>query len=191
MDKKHYILLICFSLFLVYVMTQKEGFDVSDLVNIQTEQSNGESIVYKIQNENGKELLSTAFTLTDCKHELIHKSKGKQSTKSTGWNLKQITPGIYVFEKVGGGECLYIDSSNEFKSFLSADCKHKTLCGVDLIDGIDENTERTYFRLVKSGVKNKYYIVSVKGDKYLCINDKGVASRKQSSNDCLFSLNQI
>ncbi len=191
MEKKHYLLIILFVLFFLYIMTQKEGFDISDLAHIETEDLNSKPISYRIINENGVELISTAFTLTNCNHEDIKRSKGKQPTKSTSWTLKQISPGIYVFEKIGGGECLYLDKHNEFKSFLSSDCKHTTLCGTDLIDGIDENTERTYFRIVKTKQSNKYHIVSVTGNRYLCINSKGVQSKTSKDNDCLFRFEKI
>ena len=188
---KHFLIILTLLIFSFFLFNKKEGFDISQLEQLETNSVSGSPICYIIKNKNGKQMVSPAFTLNECKHELIKNSEKQQHMKTNSWKLKEISPGIYVFEKISGGECLYLDDNNDLKSFLVSNCKHKNLCGIDLIDEeLDDTTKRTYFRVVRTN--NGLNIVSLKDDKYVAINDDGeVYTRNSSNNDTNFIFEKI
>lgn len=184
--------LLAFLYFFVFDNKKAESFAIDELADIPVTDDDGLKILYSIKNKDNKDLVSSAFTPVMCNTVLIHNPNQLIPPQEKGWNLKMISKGIYVFEKPSQKECLYA-SQDSLKSYATENCNHKSLCGLETLDfqnSIDENSLRTYFRIIKLNT-GKYYIISVKTNKYVCINKNGVDMLTTPNEYCEFSFDKI
>jgi len=190
---RNIIIIIVLLIFLYYVWGGKgtESFAIDELADIETD-SNGSKIIYSVTNQMGKELVSSAFTPVMCNTVLINSPNQLIPKTEKGWTLKMISKGIYVFEKPSQKECLYAHLDS-LKSYATENCNHRSLCGLETLDfegTIDENSLRTYFRIVKLD-NGKYNIISVKNNKYICLNKEGVSMKTTPDANCQFNFTKI
>jgi len=195
--KKGIIIILAFFAFLYFFVWKKEQFALDDLADLETNDQNGNKIVWNIQNIDGKELISSAFTPVECNNQIISQNSSLIPPSMKGWTLKMISKGIYIFEKPNQDQCLYtfsgLQNSDSLRSYTSSSCNHRSLCGLDTLDfngSIDENSLRTYFRVVNAE-EGKYNIISVKTNKYICLNDNGVYLSTTPNDKCLFNFTKL
>jgi hypothetical protein len=189
------IIVLLVFLYLVWGGKETESFAIDELADMETD-SNGSKIIYSVTNDKGKELVSSAFTPVMCDTVLINSPTQLIPKTEKGWSLKMISKGIYVFEKPSQKECLYAHSGyneDSLRSYATENCNHRSLCGLETLDfenSIDENSLRTYFRIIKLD-NNKFNIISVKNNKYVCLNDKGVYMKTTPDQNCQFYFTKI
>ena len=186
------LLILFFYFFFCDSKKNKENYALSDLVDLPSE-----GIVYSIVNNNNKELISSAFTPIMCDNNILTNSSQFIPSDFKGWSLKNISKGIYIFEKPSKNECLYthstMNSNDSLRSYvIEGTCQKKNLCGSseeDYTNHLDEQSLRTYFRIIKDG--DKFNIISVKNNQLICINDNGVSFKSTADDSCKFSFNKI
>jgi hypothetical protein len=193
---KNILIILALVILIIYffIYNKQESFALNELVDLETD-INGQKIIYNIKNIDGKDLISSAFTPVDCNTVMIKSQKEFIPPNEKGWILKKISKGIYVFEKPSKKECLYAYSGyneNSLRSYSTTNCNHQSLCGLDTLDfknSIDENSLRTYFRIVKKG--NGYNIISVKNNLYVCLNNEGVTLQSSPDKYCEFNIEKL
>jgi hypothetical protein len=196
---KNIILYIILAIVIYFLFIKgKEYFQLSDLVTIQTTE-NGKPIVYNVTNSQGFELVSSAFTPVMCNNWIITNQSKFLHPLQKGWVLQEVqgAPGVYIFNKPQMNECLYthytMDKRDEVRSYLKeGSCVKTSLCGDTSLNyqgELDENSLRTYFRLVKAPQGN--YIISVKNNEYLCIDGGKVSFKTSPDASCQFTFNKL
>ena len=189
------LVIIILLIYLIYKSYKKkhETFSLSELVSLD----NG---LYSIVNYNGVELISSAFTPVSCNNNLLQKDKQYLHPIQKGWQLKNISKGIYIFEKPNTVECMYTHSTmnqnDSIRSYISSNCNKRQLCGTDNIieKQLDDENIRTYFRIIKSSINDYYYIISLKNNKYVCMDSNNnvtfSTSADKSNTNCLFKFTE-
>jgi hypothetical protein len=196
---KNIILYIILAIVIYFLFVKgKEYFQLSDLVTIQTTE-NGKPIVYNVTNSQGLELVSSAFTPVMCNNWIITNQSKFLHPLQKGWVLQEVqgAPGVYIFNKPQMNECLYthytMNKPDEVRSYLKeGSCIKTSLCGDTSLNyqgELDENSLRTYFRLVKAPQGN--YIISVKNNEYLCIDAGKVSFKSSPDASCQFTFNKL
>jgi|LauGreDrversion4_2_1035121.scaffolds.fasta_scaffold643294_2 hypothetical protein len=198
MNKLLVAILVAIALYYLF----KDNFEkfqitTQSLVDIPTMIGN-QPIVYNITTTQGKELVSSAFTPIMCNDWILNKKDTQLIPPvQRGWALKKVTDGVYIFEKPQMNECLYTFSAmnqpDSLRSYtVNGNCNKKNLCGSETVTykgTLDEESSRTYFRLVKAPTGN--YIISIQNNKYVCLDDKGISFKESPDTNCQFNFSQI
>jgi hypothetical protein len=171
-----------------------EGFqNAPNLVNLTP------GIVYNIVNNQGKELVSSAFTPVMCNNWILNQNNTQFIPPvQKGWVLKQVSNGIYILEKPQQKECLYTHSEmnnpDSLRSYVVGEnnCQKVNLCGMETLNPqgeFDEASMRTYFKLLQA--PNGVYIVSAKNNKYVCLDNNGVSFKSSPDASCVFTFTRM
>lgn len=143
--------------------------------------------LYRITSMKGLPLTSNIIDTVMCKDFLIGQT---QHSKSTDWKLKRVAQGVYIFYKPGEKECMYTHPTNSIRSYYFPSCSSKNMCGLETPDyrgELDSDSLRTYFMILKHP-KGKYYIKSMKNNKYVCMTNSELSFESKPNKNCLFSI---
>ena len=143
--------------------------------------------VYTIRNNAGLSLTSNIIDPVQCNDFLIGQT---YPSSSTDWKLKRVAQGVYIFYKQGEKECMYTHPTDSLRSYFFPSCNTKNMCGLETPDykgDLDKESLRTYFMLLKHP-QGKYYIRSMKNNRYLKMTDKSLDFSDKPSEECLFDI---
>ena len=146
--------------------------------------------VYSITSKSGAVLTSNLIDTVMCKDFLIGQTK---PSSDNSWMLKRVAQGVYIFYKQGKKECLYTHPTNDIRSYFFPSCDTSNLCGLtepDYKGQLDQDSLRTYF-MILTNPQGKFFIKSMKNDKYLCMTNNQIKLLDSPDDNCLFDIKQV